>query len=1254
MWRADRRLGDEVNLADTVPVHPQSNSTSPVSVSTGDGRVPSVNVAEPVWETWREQIAALGGPSPLLHFVDSPRVRIELSTTHPGGLAQFITGKTTLLSSLIRDDLAFRSASVAASNITAKGVELSATRGVDSIQLGIGIAEWKHEKKEYRAPILLRPMALRRYGRDFELRLKGAPYLNPALARTLREQFGVTLDANEFVSLATSGGSFKPQAVIDRLRALTSQLAWFNVQPRLVASSFAEVSPKMLADAKKLEHPVLDALAGNPTARWSIGEAFVAADPIHQDQRPPASDTLLLDADSEQENVVAQIAAGNSVVVKTLPGTGGTQTIVNALGCLVAQHKRVLVVSPRGSSLRAVSTRLAEIGLQGIAISPRTVRRDVIQAISRNEKATQTNIAEVDDALVRLRSVLLDYRGALARRDPVLGVSALDALAELARLSLMENPPQTTSRLTPRAIEALARDRDAAAETLIRAASLGEFRYGPGDSPWYGADFATSVAAQNAHQTARHLNESELPRLLERANELVGKTRLRPFESIQELGIYLRLLLDIRETLDRFQPVVFDRSLGELIAATGSRRDAEAMTGGNRRRLKKLAREYVRPGVHVPDLHESLVRIQQQRMLYQRFVTAGVTPEIPVGIGDVQVAYQRVAADLESLDEPLGLTATGQSLLTIPIGMLIAKLKSLAADSEVLKNLQERTSLMGNLRNLDLDPLLEDLSRRHVSEDRVGIELELTWWSSVLERMLGEDRALLGGNTRVLDRLEADFRLVDEAHAAGAAPALAWALAEAWKLGIVDWPDEATALKNLLRSEHADAGSLYASAPHLSRLVAPVWLASPYDVHAISDEIPFDAVFLLDAGAVSVAESLGGIRRARQTVVFGDPVAETPDNFSIAVEDLTAPHVNEYVDSVELDARHADSALARLGEMLPTLELTRSYRAGGQDLAELVNRRFYGGKISSTPWAGTFLGRGSLVLEFIEDGHGMPDPETGAVESVDVEVARVVELVIEHALTRPRESLLVVTASQKHAVRVQAAVLRAVAKRMEVTDFFLREQAEPFLVTTLEQAVALSRDRVIFSVGYGRTPHGRMLSNFGALGKPGGERLLASAVTRARRSLVVLSCFRPGDISADRMSHGVLALGELLEDAEERIAEHPSDIEHADAMLVDLSRRLDALGLTTALNYRGTLGLVASYEGRAIAIETDATVAELSLRESLRLRPEMLKRLGWHYLRVHSFELFADPESVALKIAVALGARHLEPHTQAIPVIDGD
>ena len=131
MWRADRR-SDEAELTPDSVAPLATTVTAAQMLSIGDPRLSPVNAAEPVWARWRDELLRIGGVSPLLHLVDSPRTRIELSSTHPGGLAQFITGKATLLSNLVRDDLAFRTASIAASNMTAKGIELSGARGIDS------------------------------------------------------------------------------------------------------------------------------------------------------------------------------------------------------------------------------------------------------------------------------------------------------------------------------------------------------------------------------------------------------------------------------------------------------------------------------------------------------------------------------------------------------------------------------------------------------------------------------------------------------------------------------------------------------------------------------------------------------------------------------------------------------------------------------------------------------------------------------------------------------------------------------------------------------------------------------------------------------------------------------------------------------------------------------------------------------------------------------------------------------------------
>jgi hypothetical protein len=149
--------------------------------------------------------------------------------------------------------------------------------------------------------------------------------------------------------------------------------------------------------------------------------------------------------------------------------------------------------------------------------------------------------------------------------------------------------------------------------------------------------------------------------------------------------------------------------------------------------------------------------------------------------------------------------------------------------------------------------------------------------------------------------------------------------------------------------------------------------------------------------------------------------------------------------------------------------------------------------------------------------------------------------------------------------------------------------------------------------------------------------------------MVIVTSFEPSDLDDGRMKHGAIALAEILGEVGARQAAEPIP-DDSEPMLVDLAQRLTARGLNVALGHRGKLGLVASRGGMCVTIETDTVLHRTSLRESLRLRPELLRRLGWHYLRIHAFELFSDPEAVAAKVAVMLGADPA-PITEPITII---
>jgi hypothetical protein len=192
----------------------------------------------------------------------------------------------------------------------------------------------------------------------------------------------------------------------------------------------------------------------------------------------------------------------------------------------------------------------------------------------------------------------------------------------------------------------------------------------------------------------------------------------------------------------------------------------------------------------VGDLHNSLVKIQQQREIWNRFVDTGHPPTLPGGLGEAHVAYQEVEQDLAELDRVLGISGPGTRLADMTIAEVYGLLGKLAEESEILQGLERRQEVADHLANWHLQPLVDDLATRHVAGERVAAELELAWWRGALETILQKEEALLGSETAVLERLEADFRLVDEAHTAGNAQRVAWQLAERWSLGLMDWPDE--------------------------------------------------------------------------------------------------------------------------------------------------------------------------------------------------------------------------------------------------------------------------------------------------------------------------------------------------------------------------------------------------------------------------------------------------------------------------------
>lgn len=1217
---------------------------------------------------WLDALEPFQGPDTLLDFDPKGVGCIDLTHAHPSGLAQLLASRKTRLSTLIRDPGQLNAALHAARALRGKIHELGSDRGVDVGYLAAGTVGWGTSSTgvhhQVSAPVMLISISLSaRAGQDdYELQLTAQATINPALVRLLQKHYGISFDPQAVARLAYNTARFEPGPVLEHLRILTATIPGVNVEHHLLVGSFADLKDNLADPALRSGEGLVPELLQAISAEDGFQEAPAAIEakrftPL--DERAPADEFHILDADQEQQLALDAIRAGESLVISAPPGTGQTQTALNAIAALAFDGKNVLVLGERRSTLNELAQRFAALSLDSVVLqlsahsSPQQLKSQLVRAIVRNEKAAEPRLGTLHSTLASHRHQLIDHVASLHGVRPRWGGSPYQAMQSLAELTSIQPAPATTVRLKRSVLDAI-KDRAELGGRLRRAAELGSFSRSATRSAWYGSRLVTRKETEEAHALAVELLE-KLPAFAAKMDEVADYAQIRHGDSFARWGEQLELLVAVRESLDKFMPDIFDRPVTDLISATASvtwRRDRNLdMPSMQRSRLRRVAREYVRPGVHIDDLHESLLLVQDQRQEWSDFATSQRHPAVPSGLVELRNRYHELAGELLKLGAALERTAAGGSLELVEHKSLVRRLKALADDKATLENFPERTLLEESMREHGLGELLDDLAAREVQPAQTRAELELAWWQSALEAMISGDDYLAMSDGESLRRLEAEYRLADQAHIVSGPARLRWSLAAKWRELVAGRGRETEFLRNVLKDGRVNLDLLEAHAGALIDQLVPVWTASPFMAPTVLPQGKrFDAVVLLDAESMSVQSALPSLSRARQVIAFGDNQLLSPAPFSIAVT-AGAP---------KRASRPLISVFDALSRVRPKIQLRRSYRSLDENLSNQLSQDFYGNGLQLLPYgkAVTELDQ-AVQVEYLADGTGLPSSDGEGVESVAAEVNRVVDLVFESARVHPRSSLAVITASARHAARVAEAVRLNVANHPDLQEFFAGGD-EPFRIVHLDRAPGLVRDRIIFSLGFGRTPHGRALHNFGPLSAPDGRGKFALAMTRAREHLSVLSCFKPEDLDTSRLNYGARDFYQLL--ARElggtqisatnasRIAPSDRALED-DPLVADLADRLRARDARVWYNYDGLIDIVAAadpvrYLGVSdaevptpVAVESDGSrrYRTMSVRERSRLRPQLLEQRGWRYMPLWTIEVFTDPSACADRIGGYLG-----------------
>ena len=1236
-------------------------------------------------DSWCGRLLELGGQSALADITQLGAASIDLTAAHPSGVAQLFAGRPTLLSNLVREEAAQGSARRRARTVLARADELAQRYGVAPTYLAIGIASWTSyepapapveesdagqdaapssgpsavpvpvpldepeaddpvlaaegsvppglAKRTVRAPILLRPVRLTTPSdSDVDVLLEPSVEVNPVLVRALRAA-GSALDTAELARATLTEHGFAPEPALRRLRDEgESALENFRFSEHLVLGPFVHPGQVLVEDLESrrrelAEHDVVAALAGDPDALGAVHRelpAFVAGD------LPPGEERGAGDLDPSQQQAVAAVASGAHVFIDAPPGADVAQTLAGIVADAAAGGKHVLYVSGTRRAGQGLREAMAAVGLERLLLDlsadsrwrPGAGARLAAGAAVKGVVIDHERVARTRAELAETRAQLSAYITALHAPRPTWGVSGYDALQSLASLTSMRAGPRTTIRLDPPTVRALAgEERAIAARMLTRAAELGAFSLRPTDSPWFGAALTDEARAGRAIEQVRRLSERSLPALRRRIAEVSMQAEFVRADSLQVWGEQLDLLEGLRDSLEVFGPSVFDQPVAELAAATAGRqwRAANGFEMGwlTRRRLRRTARELLRPGPGATNLHAELLAVRDRLGDWRRFSPSGERPKVPEQLAEAVAEYSEVMSDIAGLEPVLSETPDGGGLAGRALWDLEQTVGTLAAEADALDVLPERTRLLEGLRGMGLGALLEELTERSVRPELVAAELELAWWSSVFEEILRADRALAGHDGESLGALADRLRELDRAQLETLpGPALNAVVERRREALIAGSPRTRTLIGDLANERVRDVREAVRSLGPLAGLLRPCWHVAPMQVpQLVEPDRAVDVVILDAAQHLPVEQAVSALSRATQVVVVGDS-----RRAALNAEGAPQPIVDA------------------LAGVLPRVTLAADRVVREPALMAFLGEHGYADVIRSVPTPHT---RSALRLDVV-DGFGMPAPGSAVVESVQAEVDRVVDLVIEHALTRPEESLVVLTVSVKHADRVREAVRTAVAESPALRAFFAPGRSEPFAVLELDSAAGVRRDAVILSLGLGKTPHGRVMHRFGRVGDPDGAGLLIDAIDACRRRLTVVSCFGPGELDRWRLrGPGPLLLADLLEAAEAGGAlpgTVPGEGE-PDQLLVDLAERLSQLGLTVTPRFGVpggyriplVLGHPEQPDELLLAVLTDD--AEYVGQPSLRIRDrhdvQRLADRGWGVHMAFSTAVFLDPQAEA-------------------------
>ena len=259
------------------------------------------------------------------------------------------------------------------SRILSKARMYQEERGLDVVYIVLGYLRWTlpntDKADEFKSPILLLPVSLTRQksseGEIYSVTKLSDPLLNPSLDHKLTVE--ASLDLSRVKSLLDAD-HLDLERLFKEVQALNPRNMQWTVQREASFGIYPFQGIELYHDldtqrADFSEFPIVSEIMVGKVSDPSNRSSDFSEEDVDSHVGQNLVPHIVLDADSSQFISLLKVANNENVALEGPPGSGKSQTIVNAIANAIFSGKKVLFVAQKVTALEVVFSRLQSLGL---------------------------------------------------------------------------------------------------------------------------------------------------------------------------------------------------------------------------------------------------------------------------------------------------------------------------------------------------------------------------------------------------------------------------------------------------------------------------------------------------------------------------------------------------------------------------------------------------------------------------------------------------------------------------------------------------------------------------------------------------------------------------------------------------------------------------------------------------------------------------------------------------------------------------